>query len=628
MMGGATGAPGGWRGPEGSLGGLPRTFGLQRQRGLDGQMPIPLDRERLRRVARYFGPYWRQWLVIAACIATSAAVGVLPPLAVRGILDQAIPHENVRLLYLLVAAIIGLNIVNGLIGVLQNYVNARVGEGIIFDLRTSLFEHLQKMSLPFYTATRAGEIVSRINNDVGAVQGVATATIIGIVSNICTVTATSIVIFAINWRLAVLSLVIVPGLYLPTRIVGKYRRILAARAQETQADMLAFIQERLNVGGTMLTKVFGQAGADANAFARHGRRLMDLNVRQALAGRWLFMSLAVFSVAGPAMIYAVGGLQAIGRQLTIGSIIAFVSYLTSLYGPLANLANVYVNVQAALAVFERIFEFLDLEPEVQDRPGAFTLARVDGHVRFEGVSFAYPTANGDDGRFALQDVSFEVRPGERVALVGPSGAGKTTITYLVPRFLDPVAGRIVLDDHDLRDLTQDSLRGHIGMVTQETFLFHATVRENLLYARPNATEAQMITAAESANIHAFIRDLPDGYETVVGERAFRLSGGERQRLAIARALLKDPRILILDEATSNLDATSEHLIQQAMDVLLAGRTSLIVAHRLSTVLNADRILVLDGGRLVEAGRHDELMALDGLYATLYRQQFRKVVAAA
>ena len=629
----------GW---EKSIGGVPRTFGLQRRDwGADDGPIVPVTRARLSRVLRHFRPYWPQWIGILACIAAVAGLGLLPPQCVRGILDWAIPQSDTRLLLQLVGAMIGITVVTGLIGVLQSFINVRVGQRIIFDLRNELYQHLQRQSLGFYTVTRAGEIVSRLNNDVAAVQGVATDTAVSVATNILTLVGILIAIFWMDTRLAILAVIVVPAFYLPTRYVGRVRHRLSRLTQEHQASLVAFMEERLNIGGMLLTKLFGQSEPDASTFSQRNREVMDLNVKQSVAGRWLFMVLAVFSVIGPAAVYCYGGLRVINGDLSVGSLIAFVAYLANLYRPVGQLADVYVSFQGALAVFERIYEYLDRKPDVEDAPGAIALSGVEGHIRFEDVSFEYPRPVvrrvGKDkappepvperDRRALKDASFEVLPGQRVALVGPSGAGKTTITYLLPRFYDPTAGRVTLDGHDLREVTQDSLRACIGAVTQDTFLFHASIRDNLLYARPGATEGEIIVAAQAANIHDFIVGLAEGYETVVGERGFRLSGGERQRLAIARALLKDPRILILDEATSSLDATSEYLIQKALERLQQGRTAIVIAHRLSTILSADRIIVLDRGRIVQSGSHAELIEQGGLYRTLYNQQFAKVMQA-
>jgi ATP-binding cassette subfamily B protein len=598
-----------------------------------------MTRGNLKRIASYFRPYWAQWLTIFCCIGMAAGLNVLPPFCVGLILDRAIPEEDVVLLGLLAGSMVGLALLVGLIGVLEQSLTARVGQRIMFDLRNDLYRHLQGMSLNFYASTRSGEIVSRINNDVNAVQNVTTGTLVAIVSNLATLTATSIALFSRSWRLALLAVLVVPAFYLPSRLVGHVRRRLAARSQESQATLLAFLTERLHVGGVILTHIFGRRETDAQSFSAHSARVRDLAVRQTVVGRWLRMILMVFSAVGPALVYWYGGYQVIREELTPGLLVAFAALLALLYRPLVQLASVYADIQGSFAVFERIFDYLDMEPQVQDAPEALVLRRADGHVVFDGVRFEYPApaevfadldvatgeAEARGAGFALEDVSFEVLPGEQVALVGPSGAGKTTITYLLPRFYDPQEGRILLDGHDLRTLTQSSLRAQIGMVTQETFLFHGSVRENLLYARPDATEADLAEACRAAHIHEFVSGLPEGYDTLVGERGFRLSGGEKQRLSIARALLKDPAILVLDEATSNLDATSEHLIQKALERLLADRTSLIIAHRLSTILSSDRIVVLNEGRVEEMGPHAELLAREGLYARLFRQQFAKVL---
>ena len=637
---------GGWQGSMGTVGGLTRTYGLQdhfTRGGLEGPPP-KISRAGLGRIARYFRPYWPQWMIIFACVAVTAGLNVIPPLLVKVILDRAIPTGDTVLLGLLAGGMVGLALISGLIGVLQQSRTARVGQNIMFDLRNDLFRHIQDLSLHFYTSTRSGEIVSRINNDVNAVQGVATNTLVMIAANLAALTATSIALLAMDWRLWLLAVMVVPAFYLPSRIVGGIRRRLSGQTQESQAALLAFLNERLHVGGKLLMAIFGQRESDARLFSEKSARLRDLTVRQAVVGRWLFMILSVFSAVGPALIYWYGGFHVIKDSLTPGLLVAFAALLTLLYRPLILLATVYVDIQASVAVFERIFEYLDLTPQVRDKPQTQSqsqskkLPPTRGHVAFENVSFSYPPplrivtdvdaeAAPDEPaeRFALREINFEILPGQRVAMVGPSGAGKTTITYLLPRFYDPSQGRITLDGRDLRDLPQEELRRHIGMVTQETFLFHASIRENLLYARPDAGEADMMNACRAANIHDFIASLSEGYDTVAGERGFRLSGGEKQRVSIARALLKNPAILILDEATSSLDATSENLIQMALEKLLRGRTSLIIAHRLSTILSADAIVVMDAGRVVETGRHRDLLERRGLYARLFEQQFAKVL---
>jgi ATP-binding cassette subfamily B protein len=618
---------------ERSLGGMGRTYGLMgprpgHDRGAGDVRRVPLERALLMRVYGYFRPYRFRALLVLACLGATSLLGLVAPLLVRAILDQALPSRNIRLLTWLVLGLVAAPLASGLIGVLQNYVGTVISQALMFDLRNALYCHLQKLSLRFYTTTRAGEILSRVNNDVNAVQHVVLGTVVNVVTNLVTVVATATVLFAMDWRLALLACAIVPAFLVPTRRVGRIRHRLARETQEKQSELLALMQDVVNIGGFILMRLFGQASYEEGRFRVRNREVMDLHVRQAMVGRWMLMFFGVFAAAGPALIYWYGGRRVIlegpAGGITVGTIIAFVAYLSNLYRPTSQLASTYVDLQAALAVFARIFDYLDLKPDVEDRPGARALGPAQGRIAFEGVTFSYR----EDRRPALRDVSFEVRPGQLAALVGPSGAGKTTATYLVPRFYDPQAGCVRVDGHDIRELTQESLMAQIGMVTQETFLFHATVRENLLYARRDATQAQLEAAARAAHIHEVIVRLPDGYDTLVGERGFKLSGGERQRLSIARAVLKDPRILILDEATSSLDSESEAAIQAALEPLMRGRTSLVIAHRLSTVLAADLILVFEEGHLVEQGRHPDLLAGGGLYARLFHTQFSRAIASA
>ena len=539
-MNGGGGGGGGWGGFHRSLGGVGRTFGLQHAAfgSDDPRARIKVTPGLVRRVLHYFAPYRGPAGMVLLTLGFVAGLNLVPPLLVRAILDQALPGRNLRLLTWLVLGLVILPLVTGLIGVLQNYWHVRISLGMMFDLRNELYGHLQRLSLRFYTNTRSGEILSRVNNDVGAVQGIVMGTFVGVCTNLLTVIATAIVLFVMDWRLALLACAIVPMFVLPTRRVGRIRHRLSRETQEKQSELLALMQDVLNTGGFLLMRLFGQADYEATRFRDSNREVLELQVRQAMAGRWLFMVVSVLAAAGPALIYWYGGRRIIlhgeaAGGLSIGTIIAFVAYLAGLYRPAGQLSNIYVDVQGALAVFARVFEYLDIEPEVRDKPGAVKLPQVRGQIRFDGVTFAYQTEH----RPALAQVSFEIAPGQLAALVGPSGSGKTTATYLIPRFYDPQAGRVCIDGHDLRDVSQESLAAQIGMVTQETFLFHTTVRENLLYARPNATEAELVAAAQAAHIHDFIMGLPEQYKTVVGERGVKLSGGERQRVSLARAIL-------------------------------------------------------------------------------------------
>jgi ATP-binding cassette subfamily B protein len=608
------------------------------------------------RVVRLFRPYRQRVALVIVLILTSSGLGVVNPVLTKYVFDRALfPPEggpNMSLLYTLIAIMVATAIIGGAIGVVQTYFASVVGQRVMQDLRDRLYAHLQRMSLRFFTATRTGEIQSRIANDVGGVQTVVTDTASSILANVVIVVSTVVAMAVLSWQLTLLSLFVVPGFVYLTYRVGRIRRRITASTQRSLAEMSAITEETLSVSGILLTRVFDRSQDAIERYREENRRLADLQVRQQMVGRTFFALVGTFFSITPALVYLVAGLALSGGgapQISAGTIVAFTALQTRLFFPVGQMLQVWVEIQSSLALFERVFQYLDLPHEIVDSRGARTLAKNElrGEIAFRDVFFRYEeaplpaalvadsesldggaaTAPSSDGggrpgrRWTLEDVDLEIEAGQLAALVGPSGAGKTTLCYLVPRLYDVTAGAVEIDGLDVRRIALASLADAIGMVTQETYLFHATVRENLLYARPDARDEDLETAARAAAIHDRIVELSNGYDTLVGERGYRMSGGEKQRLAIARVVLKDPRILILDEATSALDTTSERLVQSALRPLMEGRTTIAIAHRLSTILSADVIFVVDRGRIVERGTHAELLERSGLYADLYREQF-------
>ena len=587
-----------------------------------------------RRVVALFAPYRGRVAVIAGTILFSSLLGLAVPFLTQAIFDRALfPQQSgqvgqprIDLLVILVAASVAVILVGAAMSVGQTYLTTRLGNAMMRDLRDRLFSHMQRMDLAFFTRTRTGEIQSRLGNDVAGVQAVVTDTASSILGNTVTVISALVAMLVLSWRLTLVAVVLLPVFVLLQVRVGRVRRKVAGATQRSVADMTAITQETLSVSGILLAKTFDRSGAEVERYAAENTRQADLQVRQTMTGQSFFATVQAFFGLTPALVYLVAGLSISGaflaggaEELTAGTIVAFTTLQTRLLFPTVQLLRVGVDVQTSLALFERIFEYLDLEPGIADRPTAVAIEKRDvtGHVRFEDVRFRYDA----DGPWTLDGVSLDVPAGSLVAFVGPSGAGKTTASYLVPRLYDVNAGRVQLDGHDVRDLTLSTLGRAIGVVTQESYLFHASVRDNLRYARPDATDDELRSAAEAANISERIDRLDAGWDTTVGERGYRLSGGEKQRLAIARVLLADPRVLILDEATSALDTASERLVQAALERLMHGRTTIAIAHRLSTVLAADAIFVFDRGRVVERGTHAELLNEEGLYASLYAQQF-------
>ena len=576
-------------------------------------------------------------------ILAVSVLTVIPALLIRELVDHAIPEADLGRLTLLGIGMVAVPLVNVSVGALQRWMSAKAGEGIIYDLRRSLYRHLQAMSLRFFTETKTGELVSRLNNDVVGAQTAITGTFVTIFSNIVSVVVILFVMFRAEWRLTLLAVAALPLFVFPARRVAQVLRRITQRQMQHNAAMSAILYENFNVSGALLVKLFGRRREEMAKFSQEARMVRDLGVRQALIGRWFFAALGLISAMGTAAVFWVGGYLVIQGDLSLGTVVMFASLLVQLYGPLSAMSNARVEFATSLVSFERVFEILDLPHEIIERRDAVDIRPVRGAVEFDRVFFRYQAAgtsglasvdrpwqmqDGDSpvaqsGRpWAIEDVRFRIEAGELTAVVGPSGAGKTTVSYLVPRLYDVDRGHVRIDGVDIRTAKLDSLEHSIGVVTQETFLFHDTIAANLRYAKPDAGQDELEQAARAANIHDFVASLADGYDTVVGERGYRLSGGEKQRIALARVILKDPQILILDEATAHLDSESEALIHEALERVMLGRTSLVIAHRLSTIQAADRILVLDEGRLVEQGTHTELLASGGLYARLYRTQFR------
>jgi ATP-binding cassette subfamily B protein len=566
----------------------------------------------LRRIGALFSTHKGQLAIVTAIIVASSVIAMASPFLLREVIDVALPHQNVRLLVWLVAGMVAVAAVTSALGVLQTWISTAVGQQVMHRLRTDVFTHLHRQSVAFFTRTRTGEVQSRITNDIGGMESVVTSTATSIAANLTTAVATAVAMLALSWRLSLVSLVVLPPSIYLSRKVAQMRRAITAQRQRELADLNVTIEEGLSISGVLLSKTMGTGAALVERFTGSSRRLIDLELRSELAGRWRMASMSIIFAAIPAVIYLAAGLPMTAGTMSIGTLVAFTALQSGLFRPLMGLLSVGVQLTSSLALFARIFEYLDLPVDVSDPVSPVALPAVEGHLRLEDVTFSYPGSS----TAALVGVNLDVPAGTSLALVGETGSGKSTIAALIARLYDPAAGRVTIDGIDVRDLKLADLASVVGVVSQETYLLHTTIKENLRYAKPGATDEQIVAAARAAQIHDLISDLPDGYDTVVGSRGHRFSGGEKQRIAIARTLLRDPRILVLDEATSALDTETERAVQRAFDELARGRTTITIAHRLSTVRHADQIVVVDHGHVLESGTHDSLVSDGGRYALL------------